>query len=328
MNASVVITGLGSFAPERIVRNDELAQLVDTSDAWIVERTGIRERRIADSATPTSELAARAARAAIADAGLAPNDIDLIIVATLTPDTPTPSTACHVQHALGIARCAAFDLHAACSGFLYSLEVAASLLRNGTARRALVIGAEKLSAVMDWTDRSTCVLFGDGAGAAVLTLAEGAGRGWLGGVLCASGAHADLLHIPAGGTRLPPSPETLAGRQHFLRMRGKEVFKLAVRSMGEVCHEVLRRNGLTTADVDLIVPHQANLRIIEAMVDHLGVPRERFVVNLDRYGNTSAASIPLALEEAVRAGRLQRGQVCLVTAFGAGLTWGAGLMRW
>jgi 3-oxoacyl-[acyl-carrier-protein] synthase III len=323
-----VIAGTGSYTPARILHNLELAKMVETSDEWIRDRTGISERRIAAPDEAASDLALFAAQKALADASLTAADIDLIIVATMTPDHTAPSTACFVQQRLGIQNAAAFDVAAACSGFVYALETGAALIRCGTAKRALIIGAEKLSSVVDWKDRTTCVLFGDGAGAVVLEAGTTHGSGLLRSVLHAQGSLADLLIIPAGGSRQPTTAETLAAGGGFLKMRGREVFKHAVRNVEEVVTELLSREGLKAEDVDLFVPHQANMRIIESLAGYLKVPMDRFVVNLERYGNTSAASVPLALDEAARSGRLKRGHLCVMVGFGAGFTWGASLVRW
>jgi 3-oxoacyl-(acyl-carrier-protein) synthase III len=318
--STIAILGTGSHAPGRVLTNDELSRQVDTSDEWIVTRTGIRERRIAGSDEPTSSLAADAARAALADAALQPADIDLLIVATCTADMPMPSTACLVQSALGIGEHAAcVDLNAACTGFVYALEHAWALLATGRYRHALVIGAEKISSLLDWSDRTTCVLFGDGAGAVVLGPARRDNSGIVDVRLGAIPGTADLLAAPAG------SP---AGSPPRIVMKGREVFKFAVRGMEEVTRELLARNQLAPSDVAFVVPHQANLRIIHSLAQYLGLPAERLVVNLDRFGNTSAASIPIALDEARRSGRLTPGDLLLFVAFGAGLTYGGALVRW
>ncbi|MBM3844063.1 MAG: ketoacyl-ACP synthase III [Verrucomicrobia bacterium] len=317
---STVILGTGSHAPERVVTNNDLALQVETSDEWIRTRTGIRERRLASPATETSDLAVAAALPALAQAGLTPADIDLLIVATITPDTPVPACACHVQRKLGVpTHAACFDLNAACSGFIYALDTAAALLTSGRYRHALVIGAEKLSGIVDWQDRTTCVLFGDGAGAVVLGTSDEPGRGLLGTRLGGDGANVELLCVP------PPVP---GERGPFLRMRGKEIFKLAVRAMDDAAREILEQQGVRPDQVSLVIPHQANQRIIDAIAEYLELPPDRFFVNLDRYGNTSAASIPLALDEAHRAGRIRRGDLVLLVAFGAGLTYGSALLRW
>ncbi len=311
----IAILGTGAHSPAKVLTNHDLARLVDTTDEWIVTRTGIRERHIAGKNETTSQMAAAAARAALADAGVSAEQVDLIILATLTPDQPMPATACLVQHLLGVpARAACFDLNAACSGFLYALDTAWAMLGSGRYKHALVIGAEKMSSLVDWTDRSTCVLFGDGAGAAVLGPARGTAQ-ILGARLYAEGAHAHLLCVPRG-----PKP--------VIQMKGREIFKNAVREMEDATREILEQHGLTAAQISCVIPHQANLRIIESLGQYLGLPPERFVVNLDRHGNTSAASIPLALDEARRSGRVRAGDTTLLVAFGAGLTYGSALVRW
>ncbi len=330
-NPAHAILGTGSYAPERVVTNNDLSKQVDTSDEWIFTRTGIRERRIAGPAETTSFMAAEASRRALADAGVTPAQIDLVIVATMTPDMPMPATACLVQHLLGVpATAPCFDLNAACSGFLYALDTAWAMLASGRYKHALVIGAEKLSSVLDWTDRTTCVLFGDGAGAVVLGPARGT-AGILGSKLYAEGAHADMLCIAGGGSRHPAVTATTAeadAPKRAITMRGREIFKLAVRQMEDAAREILDLHGLPAGAVDCVVPHQANLRIIDAIAQYLELPTDRFFVNLERYGNTSAASIPLALDEARRAGRIQPGHTTLLVAFGAGLTYGSALVRW
>ena len=326
---STVILGTGSYAPERILTNEDLAKMVDTSDEWIIARSGIRERRIAAPDQATSDLAILAAQRALADAGAAASEIDLLIVATVTPDYPMPSTACFVQHKLGIPSTAAcFDLNAACSGFIYALDTACALVGSGRYRRALVIGAEKLSSIVDWQDRGTCLLFGDGAGAAVIGPSDKPGIGLIGTRLGALGEDTDLLCIPAGGSRTPTTAETLARGDQFIKMKGKEVFKLAVRVMEEAARDILEQHGLAATQIGLVIPHQANLRIIDAIAQYLELPVERFFVNVDRYGNTSAASIPIALDEARRGGRIKPGDLTLLVAFGAGLTYGSALIRW
>jgi 3-oxoacyl-[acyl-carrier-protein] synthase-3 len=326
---STVILGTGSYAPERILTNDDLSRMVDTSDEWIRARSGIRERRIAAEDQATSDLAVLAGRRALEDAGVAVSEIDLLVVATVTPDYPMPSTACFVQHKLGIPTTAAcFDLNAACSGFIYSLDTACALVGSGRYRKALVIGAEKLSSVVDWQDRGTCLLFGDGAGAAVIGSVDRDGVGLIGTKLGALGEDTELLLIPAGGSRVPTSAESVARGDHFIKMKGKEVFKLAVRVMEEAARDILEQHGLAAHQIGLVIPHQANLRIIDAIAQYLELPVERFFVNVDRYGNTSAASIPIALDEARKAGRIKEGDLTLLVAFGAGLTYGSALIRW
>jgi 3-oxoacyl-[acyl-carrier-protein] synthase-3 len=326
---STVILGTGSYAPERILTNDDLAHMVETSDEWIRSRSGIRERRIAAPNEASSDMGLRAAQRALEDAGLKPADIDLLIVATVTPDTVMPACACFIQHKLGVPTTAAcFDLNAACSGYVYALDTACAMLTSGRYRKALIIGVEKLSSVIDWQDRTTCVLFGDGAGATVIGLSDEPDRGLLGTRLGAFGEGTDLLYISHGGSRSPTTPESIAARDHCIRMKGKEVFKLAVRGMDEAARDILEQHKIRADQISLVIPHQANLRIIEAISQYLELPMERFFVNVDRYGNTSAASIPIALDEARRAGRIQPGDLTLLVAFGAGLTYGSALIRW
>ena len=328
-NVSTVILGTGSYAPARILTNADLAKMVDTSDEWIFSRSGIRERHIAAPNEATSDMAVAAARVALADAQLAATDIDLLIVATVTPDLTVPAVSCIIQHKLGIrTNVACFDLNAACSGFVYALDTACAMLASGRYRRALVIGAEKLSSITDYTDRTTCVLFGDGAGAVVLGLSHEPGVGLLGTRLGAYGDSVDLLCVPGGGSNAPATGASVAAGDHFLKMKGKEVFKIAVRAMEEAARDILEQHHLRADQIGLVIPHQANLRIIEAISQYLELPMERFYVNLERFGNTSSASIPIALDEARRAGRIQRGDYTLLVAFGAGLTYGSALIRW
>ncbi|AHF89446.1 3-oxoacyl-ACP synthase [Opitutaceae bacterium TAV5] len=324
-SSAFAILGTGSFAPANVLTNEELSRRVDTSDEWIVTRTGIRERRIARPDESTSSMAAAAGSAAIADAGLTPADIDLLIVATCTPDQPLPATSTIVQTRLGLTdNTACFDLNAACSGFIYGLDTAWAMLSSGRYRHALVIGADKLSTFLDWSDRSTCVLFGDGAGAIVLGPSkEGSSARVIGSRLGAIPGTADLLYIPGGGST-PPSPDS----PRSIHMKGREVFKYAVRGMQESARALIARHGIDPADIACVIPHQANLRIIEAIAQYLHFPLDRFFINLDRYGNTSAASIPIALDEARRAGRISQGDLTLLVAFGAGLTCGSALVRW
>jgi 3-oxoacyl-[acyl-carrier-protein] synthase-3 len=326
---STVILGTGSYAPERILTNDDLAHTVDTSDEWIRTRTGIRERRIAAPGEQASDMAVHAAKRALADAGLTPADIDLLVVATITPDLPMPACACLVQAKLGVpATAACFDLNAACSGFVFGLDTVCAMIASGRYKKALLIGVEKLSAIVDWQDRTTCVLFGDGAGAAVIGLSPEAGRGFVGARLGTLGESWDLLCIPRGGSAAPSTAESIAAREHCIRMKGKEVFKLAVRGMDDAARDILEQHHVRPDQIALVIPHQANLRIIEAISDYLELPMDRFFVNVDRYGNTSAASIPLALDEARRAGRIKSGDLTLLVSFGAGLTYGSALLRW
>ena len=321
------VVGWGKYVPRRVVTNDDLSHMVDTSDEWIGTRTGIRERRLAEDGETTSQMAVQAARQALDVAALNPVQLDLIIVATVTPDYPFPATACLVQDALGASHAAAFDLSAGCSGFIYGLSVAAHLLSAGVYRTALVIGAETLSRITDWTDRDTCVLFGDGAGAAVLQAGETEG-GVLATVLGADGSGGDLLRVPAGGSQMPASHRTVTEGLHFIQMKGREVFRFAVRAIPAATREVLEEAGLSLADLDLLVPHQANQRIIEAATRALKLSPEEVYSNLERYGNTSAASIPIALSEAVEEGLIQPGGLVVCVGFGAGLTWGAAAIRW
>jgi 3-oxoacyl-[acyl-carrier-protein] synthase-3 len=329
--------GLGTYLPDRVLTNADLEEMVDTTDEWIVSRTGIRERRICAPEQTTADLAAEAARAAIADAGLSPDAIDLIICCTCTPDTLSPSVACQVQARLGMTRpCPAFDLSAACSGFVFGCATAAAYIRSGFARHVLVIGAEAMSRVVDFTDRTTCVLFGDGAGAAVLgPCAEG--EGLLGQSIASDGSGGDLILIPPIGSS--GIDDEVAGgadgglaqsKRIYLSMHGNEVYKFATRILGPVIEDALRNagNGLKATDLDLIVPHQANIRILEVAARKLNVPMERFVVNIDKFGNTSAATVPLALMDARRDGRLRPGALVALVAFGGGLTWGASVWRW
>lgn len=326
---STIILGTGSYAPERVLTNEDLARMVDTSDEWIFTRSGIRERRIAGPNESTSDMGVQAGRRALDDAGLKPSDIDLLIVATMTPDTPMPAAACIIQRKLGLPTSAAcFDLNAACSGFVYALDTACAMLTSGRYRHALVIGAEKLSTYIDWQDRTTCVLFGDGAGAVVIGPGSERDRGFLGARLGALGESGDLLCIPGGGCNMPATAASIASGQHYVKMKGKEVFKLAVRVMDEAARDILEQHHLRADQISLVIPHQANLRIIEAISQYLELPMERFFVNVDRYGNTSSASIPIALDEARRSGRIKPGDLTLMVAFGAGLTYGSALIRW
>lgn len=324
---SVSITGVGSYVPARILTNAELAQMVETSDEWIRSRTGIRERRLAAADEATSDLAVAAARRALVAAGVTAADIELIIVATITPDMLFPSTACLVQQKLGATRAAAFDIEAACSGFVYALDVGAHFVQSHTYNTVLVIGAEKMSSVVDWQDRNTCVLFGDGAGAAVLQNRPSA-HGLLTTCLGSDGGKAGLLELPAGGSAQPTSSETVSNRLHYLRMDGKETFKNAVNAMVSAALEALARCGLTIDQVKCIIPHQANLRILSAVGERLGARDEQLFINVDRYGNTSAASVAIALDEAVQQGLICRGDLVLLVVFGAGLTWGAAVIEW
>jgi 3-oxoacyl-[acyl-carrier-protein] synthase III len=321
------IAGVGAYVPARVLTNAELEKMVDTTDEWITSRTGIKERRIAAKDEFTSDLAAKAAQRAMKAAGVTGEQIDLIIVATITPDMVFPSTACLVQQKIGARRAAAFDLEAACSGFIYGLEIAQQFIMSRTYDTVLVIGAEKLSSIVDWQDRNTCVLFGDGAGAAILQNRT-TSHGLLTAVMGADGSKADLLHMPGGGSRCPATAESVASRLHYLRMEGKETFKHAVQAMMNAAQEALRRCELDIKQIKCVIPHQANRRIIDAVGERLGATPGQLFVNLDRYGNTSAASVAIALDEAVNSGRIQRGDLILLVVFGAGLTWGAAVIEW
>ena len=321
------IVGTGMYVPERILTNHDIAKVVDTSDAWIVERTGIRERRISAPDQVSSDLAVIAAQRALEMANLKPGDIDQIVLATTTPDRLLPSCACTVQAKLGATRAAAFDIYAACTGFIYGLSVARGAIGVGMADTVLVIGVEQLSRITDTRDRNTCILFGDGAGAAVLK-ACAPGEGILSVSIHSDGVLGDLLELPAGGSAIPASHESVERREHFIRMKGKEVFKVAVRGMEDSLRKALGDAGLTPQDLELVIPHQANLRIIDAMRERVGIPADRVLVNIDRYGNTSSASIPISLDEVVRAGRLKPGDGVGFVAFGGGITWGASVSRW
>lgn len=323
----VGVIGTGKYVPERILDNAELEKMVDTNDEWIVSRTGIRERHIAAPDQATSDLAYEAAVQALASAGMTADQLDLIIVATVTPDTSFPSTACILQDKLGAKKAAAFDLGAACSGFVYSLAAATGFIQNGMYNNALVIGADTLSRITDYTDRNTCVLFGDGAGAVVLGEVP-EGRGFQSFDLGAEGAGGGLLKQAAGGSRLPASQDTIDQRQHFIQMNGRDVFKFAVRVMGTATEEVLRKAEMTKDDIDLFIPHQANIRIIQSAMQRLDLSEDRVMINVDKYANTSAASIPLALIEAYEEGRIQEGDCVVMVGFGGGLTWGGAALIW
>ncbi|WP_020615327.1 beta-ketoacyl-ACP synthase III [Paenibacillus daejeonensis] len=323
----VGILGTGKYVPERVLTNQELEQMVETNDEWIVSRTGIRERRLAAPDQATSDLAYEASVSALRAAGISAEELDLIIVATITPDMFFPSTACILQDKLGASRAAAFDLSAACSGFIYGLATASSMIASGMYRHVLVVGAECLSRITDFTDRNTCILFGDGAGAVVLgPVAEG--RGFRAFELGADGAGGDLLKVCGGGSRVPATEQSIGERQHFIQMAGSEVFKFAVRIMGNAAEEALRKAGMGKEDIDLLVPHQANIRIIQSALNRLQLPEDKCMINLDKYGNVSAGSIPIALAEAVESGRIKEGDTIVMVGFGGGLTWGASVLTW
>ncbi|RME95384.1 MAG: ketoacyl-ACP synthase III [Verrucomicrobia bacterium] len=321
------IVGVGSYVPERVLTNADLEKMVETSDEWITTRTGIKERRLAAENETTSDMGAEAARRALARAGVSPEQVDLIIVATVTPDMVFPSTACLIQHKIGAHRAAAFDLEAACSGFIYGLEVGQQFIASRTCDTVLVIGAEKLSSIVDWQDRNTCVLFGDGAGAAVLQHRPNT-HGLLTVCMGADGSKGDVLCLPAGGSAKPASPETIAQRLHYIRMDGRETFKNAVQAMLTAAREAMDRCEVSIEDIACIVPHQANLRIIDAVGSRLGAKPEQVYVNLHKYGNTSAASVAIALDEAVQEGRIRQGDLVLLVVFGGGFTWGSAIVEW
>lgn len=323
------ISSVGCYAPPHVLTNEDLSRMVDTNDKWIVERTGIRERRIADPAIATSDMAVAAARQALAERGIEGADLDAIILCTVTPDMQFPSTACLVQDQLGAHRAWGFDLAAACSGFLYGITTAAHLVSAGTHRYVLVIGSDTMSRIIDYEDRSTCILFGDGAGAFLIEPStESEGSGYIGHQNQIDGSGAKYLRMPAGGSRRPASSETVAQRLHYVKQDGQQVFKFAVRKMQEVCEELLARHGLRGPDVDLLIPHQANRRIITATAERLGLPLEKVIINLDKYGNTTAGTIPLATQDALCSGKLKKGDLVLFAAVGAGYTAGANLWRW
>jgi 3-oxoacyl-[acyl-carrier-protein] synthase-3 len=322
------VAGLGVFVPAQVVYNRDFEARLETSDQWIVERTGIRERRFAAADETVASMAEPAAGEALARAGMHAGDLDVLIVATATPDHILPSTACYLQARIGADKAAAFDIGAACSGFIYGLTVAEGLIASGQARHVLVVGGEKLTCITDQQDRSTAILFGDGVGAAVVSAGSVNGRGILSSFIKSDGRLARLLHVPSGGTADPISEKIVRERSHYMKMAGREVFKHAVLTMAEACDEAIRRAGIRPDDIDLLVPHQANIRIIDATAKHAGIPSEKVVITVDRYGNTSAASIPMALGYAVASGRLCPGKVVLLVAFGAGFTWGAAVVRW
>jgi 3-oxoacyl-[acyl-carrier-protein] synthase-3 len=320
------ITGTGSYAPGKVLSNADLERMVATSDQWITERTGIRARYIVGPGEACSDLAVKAARRALDAAKIRAADLDMILLATCTGDFPLPATACLIQHQLGATKAAACDISAACCGFVYALSMADAYVKTGM-RHVLVVGSEVMSAITDWADRNTCVLFGDGAGAAVVSASDGA-RGILSTHLRSDGALWELIAVPGGGSRLPPSEKVLAEKLNCIKMKGNETFKVAVRTLEEIARETLAANNLTVADLDLYVPHQANVRILTAVADRLELSLDKVMLNLDRYGNTSAASIPIALDEAVRQGRIKDGSLIMLGAFGAGLTWASALIRW
>lgn len=325
---SIVVTGTGSYVPEKCLTNDDMAKIVDTSDEWIYGRSGIKRRHIAAEGEATSDMALKASKRALESAGLRADEIDLVVLTTVNPDMMFPSTACILQAKLGIRNnIPCFDLEAACSGFVYGMEVATRMMQSGVYKNALVVSSEKMSTLLDWSDRSTCVLFGDGAGAAVLSASDKVGVGVIGNVLGADGSDTAMLRMPAGGSLMPTSEQTVKEGLHYLQMDGREVFKHAVKIMQEKALEVLDICNIKAEDVALLIPHQANTRIIESVAKRLKIPSEKVYVNIENYGNTSSASIPIALDEAMRSGRIRAGVYVLLVAFGAGLTWGATLLK-
>lgn len=321
------IIGTGSYVPEKVLTNRDLENMVDTSDEWITTRTGIKERRITSNGEASSTLANHAAKRALDMAGISPEALDLIVVGTITPDMIFPSVACLLQDKIGAKKAAAFDVFAGCTGFIYALSVADNFIKNGHYQRALVVGAENMSKISDYQDRRTCALFGDGAGAAVLVSEEGE-RGIISTHLHSDGSYADLLYQPGGGTAIPATYDSIDKRLHYLKMDGNKLFKIAVKSLEDTVLETLAFNNIRNGEIDLLIPHQANLRIIQAIAKRLNLPDEKVFVNIQKYGNTSSASIPIALDEANREGRIREGDLLLFNAFGAGLTWGAALVRW
>lgn len=324
----VEVVGTGRYTPRKVLTNADLEQIVDTSEEWIVERTGIRERRIAERDETGAYMAKVACEQVLAGVGLTPEEVDVIVVGTASPDRLLPSQACDLQAVLGATNAAAFDVAAACSGFIYGLSVAEGMIASGQAQHILVVGSERLSTITDYSDRTTCILFGDGAGATLVRPAANGDRGLLSTYLKTDGSLAELLYRPGGGACHPPDQHLLSDHGYFIKMAGREVFRSAVRSMADACERALQKAGLTGDDVDVLIPHQANIRIIEATAKHAGIGMDKVYVNIDRYGNTSAASIPIALDEAVRAGRITAGTIVLLVAFGGGFTWGSAVIRW
>lgn len=319
--------GVGKYLPERVLNNSDLEKMVDTSDEWISTRTGIKERRMADG-SPASFLGTNASRQALKRASIKPEDVELIIVATITPDSHFPSTACYIQEALGAKRAAVFDIGAACAGFVYALSIAKAMVGGGLYKNALVVGTEVLTSITDWNDRSTCILFGDGAGAAVVVPTDKPSSGVQGLYLGGDGGLGDLLILPGGGSRIPATHETIDKRLHYIKMQGNELFKIAVRVMVDCAHRALKESGLKTEDVKLLIPHQANVRIINAVSKRLGISKEDVFVNIHKYGNMSSASTAVALCEACEEGRIKKGDVVVLDAFGGGLVWGACVINW
>jgi len=324
----VKISALGTYVPPRLLTNDDLAKMVDTNDEWIMSRVGIKERHIADKGVGTSDLAAEAAKSALAQRGITADELDAIIVATVTPDMMFPATACLVQDKIGASKAWGFDLSAGCSQFVYALQVGAQFVATGAHKKVMVIGADVMSSIIDYTDRATCVLFGDGAGAVILEASDDDSLGLIDFVHEVDGSGGCALYMPGGGSLNPSSHETVDKKMHYVHQDGQAVFKFAVRQMAEFCVETLKRNGLTGDDIDLMIPHQANLRIISATADRLKLPAEKVVINIDRYGNTTGATIPLAMQSAIEDGRLKKGSLVLLAAVGAGFTTGTTLLRW
>lgn len=326
-NLKTSITGIGSYLPKKVLTNYALERMINTSNDWIVKRTGIKERRIIENGLTTSDLAAKASLRAIKDAKISPKNIDIIITSTITPDHFFPSTSCYIQRKIGATRASAFDILAACSGFIYAMAIGESFINSGTANTVLVVGAECLSKITDYSDRTTCVLFGDGAGAVILqkscTRHEIVSTN-----LAADGSQTDVLIMPGGGAKIPASIESVRKRMHFIQFKGREVFKLAINKLTNIIKETTKKNKLKLEDIDLIIPHQSNLRIIEATMEKLGLPLEKVFVNIDKYGNTSSASVPIALDEARKTKRLRKGSIVMLVAFGGGLTWGASIIKW
>jgi len=326
-NQRASITGIGSYLPSKVLTNYDLEKMVDTSNDWIIQRTGIKERRIVENGVTTSDLATQASLRAMEDAGVSPKDLDMIITSTITPDHIFPSTSCYIQQKIGATRACAFDILAACAGFIYAMSIGQSFINSGAMKTVLVVGAECLSKITDYTDRATCVLFGDGAGAVIIQR-NPVKHEILSSSLAADGSEADVLIMPGGGARNPASLESIQQRMHYIQFKGKEVFKLAVNNITNLILETTKENGFTLEDIDLIIPHQSNLRIIEATMEKLGLPMEKAFVNIDKYGNTSSASVPIAIDEARKDGRLRKGDIVMLVAFGGGLTWGSSLIRW
>ncbi len=321
------ITATGSYAPVKRLTNYEIEKIIDTTDDWITERTGIKERRIADKSETSSELAYHASKKALEKANIKPDELDLIILATVSGDMPFPATACILQNLLGAKNAAAFDISAACSGFIYGMSIANSFIKTGTYKRILLVGVETLSKFLDWSDRSTCILFGDGAGAAIIepTYSD---SGILSTHLYSNGSLWELIHLPGGGARYPTSEHTIQNKQHYIKMKGNETFKVAVKILEGLVFDTLKKNNLDPSQLSLLIPHQANLRIILSTAKRLGISMEKIFINIDRYGNTSAASIPIALDEAIDSGRIKKGDYILLEAIGAGLTWASALIKW